>query len=356
MVYGARGVGKTSLINVVDHALSENGGATGDALRVTVRVPCTREDTYDSVWRQLAREVNVIAIPGTETIVEPSPMRHGNTMDVAHLLSDHPGIVSPADVERVFRHANRTVLVFDEFDTLVDRESRSAFADTIKMMSDAGTGPSIVLVGVGTDIGTLIEDHESIQRCVQQIPMPAMSEDETRAIVTNGFALLDLDIHGDAVGQIAGLARGFPSSSTRSLRRPQQPPSGKEESRVEVHDVFVGAIEALAGIPYSLDETYQAAVDVRHPTDTTAVTLAAAAYSGPDRFRPTEVQAVLAEWGIEAQLQTITNRLKSLCQTERGAVLRTRGGGSHPAYEFSDPMMPPYVVIKNIGKYPPPSR
>ena len=356
VVYGARGIGKTSLVNVVGQSLSENGGATGDALRVTVRVPCTREDTFDSVWRQLARDVNIVAIPGSETIVGPSPVQHGNTMDIAHFIYDHPGIVSPADIERVFRQATRTVLVFDEFDTLLDRQSRSAFADTIKMMSDAGTGPSIVLVGVGSDIGTLIEDHESIQRCVEQIPMPAMSEEETRTLVTNGFNLLDIDIHSDAVSYIAGLARGFPSFAHSLAKEAGTAAIRQERETVEVHDVVVGAIEALAGIPYSLGETYQAAIDARHPADTTADTLAAAAYAGPDRFRPTEVQGVLAGWGVDAQLQTVTNRLRSLCRPERGAVLRTRGGGSHPAYEFSDPMMPPYVVIMNIGKYPPPSR
>ena len=325
-------------------------------MRVTMRVPCTREDTFDSVWRQLAREVQIIAIAGTATLVEPSPLQHSSALDIAHLIYDHPGIVSPADIERVFRHATQSVLVFDEFDTLVDRQSRSAFADTIKMMSDTGTGPSIVLVGVGTDIGTLIEEHESIQRCVQQIPMPTMSEDETRLLVTNGFDLLDIDIQDDAVNYIAGLARGFPSFAHSLAKEAATAAIRQGRELVEVHDVSVGAIEALAGIPYSLGETHQAAVDARHPTDTTAVTLAAAAYAGPGRFRPTEVQAVLDGWGIPTQLQTVTNRLRSLCRPDRGSVLRTRGGGSHPAYEFSDPMMPPYVVIMNIGKYPPRSR
>ena len=55
---------------------------------------------------------------------------------------------------------------------------------------------------------------------------------------------------------------------------------------------------------------------------------------------------------MDAQLQTVTNRLKGLCSPDRGSVLRAFGG-SHPAYEFRDPMMPPYVVITNMDVYPP---
>ena len=353
VVYGARGVGKTSLVNVVGASLSEQGGAASDEQRVSVRVPCTREDTFDSVWRQLARDVSVVPIIGAETTVKPLGERH--SLDVADAIADHPGIVAPADIERVFRHAARAVLVFDEFDTLIDRETRSAFADTIKMLSDSGTGPTVVLVGVGADIGTLIEDHESIQRCVQQIHMPAMSEGETRSLVVNGFALLDdLDIESAAVDQIARFSRGFPSFAHSLAKEAASITSGEGRTSVGRRDVFAGAVEALAGIPYSLGETYRVAVDVRHPTDTTAVTLAAAAYAGPDRFRPTEVQAILASWGVNAQLQTVTNRLRSLCKPSRGSVLRTTGGGSHPAYEFSDPMMPPYVVIRNAERRPAP--
>ena len=80
--------------------------------------------------------------------------------------------------------------------------------------------------------------------------------------------------------------------------------------------------------------------------------LAAAAFCGPNPFRPSNARDVLSSWGVDAQLQTITNRLRGLCESDRGSVLRTRGS-THPTYEFRDPMMPPYVVIENVGRYPP---
>lgn len=207
-------------------------------------------------------------------------------LDIAETVYDHPGFVTPTDIERVFRHAARAVLIFDEFDTLIDRESRAAFADTIKMTSDAGTGPSIVLVGVGADIGSLIEDHESIQRCVQQIPMPTMTDDETRTLVLNGFRLLDLDIEGVAVEQIVWLSRGFPSFAHSLAKQAATVAAEDGRALVKSDDVFAGAVEALEGVPYSLGEVYRLAIDSRHPADTTPMILAAAAYAGgPNRFR-----------------------------------------------------------------------
>ncbi len=352
VVYGARGVGKTSLTNIVSHALSAEGGAAGDALRTTIKVSCTREDTFDSVWRHLAREVSIIAIPGAETVVEQTLTPSNKALDLAPAVFDHPEILTATDIERIFRHAGRTVLVFDEFDTLEDRESRAAFADLMKMMSDAGTGPTIVLVGVGTDIGTLIEDHESMQRSVQQIDMPVMADAEIQSLVENGLSLLGLGAMSDTVGYIVWLSRGFPSFAHSLAKEAAMTAVTAGRLTVDLEDVLAGAIEALAAIPYSLGETYRRATDVRHPTDTTAASLAAAAFCGPDPFRPSDVRSVLAGWGIATQLQTVTNRLKSLCTSERGSVLRTRGS-VHPAYEFRDPMMPPYVVIENVGRYPP---
>lgn len=123
VVYRARGIGKTSLANIMSHTLSAEGGAAEDSLRLTTRVPCTREDTFDSVWRALAREVSIVPIAGADTVVERASTTTRMAIDTADAIFDHPGIVSPADVERTFRHATRAVLVFDEFDTLLDRES-----------------------------------------------------------------------------------------------------------------------------------------------------------------------------------------------------------------------------------------
>ena len=352
VVYGARGVGKTSLTNVVSQSLSSEGGGSGDALRTTIRISCTREDTFDSVWRHLAREVSIIAIPGAETIVEPTLTQSNQSLSLAPAIFDHPEILTATDIERIFRHAGRTVLVFDEFDTLEDRETRAAFADMMKMMSDAGTGPTIILVGVGADIGTLIEDHESVQRSIQQINMPVMADDEIQSLVENGMELLGLAPASEATRNIVALSRGFPSFA-HSL--------GKEAATIAVtvgrsavgpEDVMAGAVEALAAIPYSLGEAYRRATDARHPSDTTLAALAAAAFCGPGPFRPSDVRGVLASWRIDAQIQTVTNRLRGLCGPNRGSVLRTLGG-THPAYEFRDPMMPPYVVIENVGRYPP---
>ena len=237
-------------------SLSSDGGASGDALRTTIRVSCTREDTFDSVWRHLAREVSIVAVPGAETVVEPTLTQSNNSMNIASAVFDHPEIITATDIERIFRRAGRSVLVFDEFDTLEDRESRAAFADVMKMMSDAGTGPTIVLVGVGTDIGTLIEDHESIQRSVQQINMPVMSDEEIRSLVENGMELLGLAVATDATGYIVWLSRGFPSFAHSLAKEAATIAVTADRSTLEPADVLGGAVEALAAIPYSLGETY----------------------------------------------------------------------------------------------------
>jgi hypothetical protein len=57
---------------------------------------------------------------------------------------------------------------------------------------------TLIIVGVADDIGGLLTEHEFIRRCIEQIPMPRMSNDEMKFPPTNG---------------------GLPNESTRRIPR-----------------------------------------------------------------------------------------------------------------------------------------
>jgi ABC-type multidrug transport system ATPase subunit len=56
------------------------------------------------------------------------------------------------------------IIVFDEFDRILDMTTRRMMADTIKALSDHDVSVTIVIVGVADSVDDLLSQHESIER------------------------------------------------------------------------------------------------------------------------------------------------------------------------------------------------
>lgn len=355
VIYGTRGVGKTSLAHVVARELDPVPDRTPTLDRYTLHTYCTRDDDFDRLWTGVARLVEIHHFGGAETSVRDFHGGERAVTDRAGVLADTKDFVTPAMVAHTLAGASRSVFVFDEYDAIRDEPTQEAFADLIKMLSDMPNSPTIVLIGVASDIDVLVGHHESIQRCTEQIQMPPLADHEVRSLVQSGMGLLGLTIDDSAVTAVARLSRGYPAFAHSMAKTACEAAVSENRTNITYPDVLGGAVAAIDSVPYSLGETYKTATHPRHPTDTTGITLAAAAWVQSERFSPTEVRSVLESWGLSPPtLVTIANHLKRLSSPERGSIL-VAYGENHPAYEFRDPMFVPYVVIKTSGQFPPPS-
>jgi Cdc6-like AAA superfamily ATPase len=158
-VYGERGVGKTSLANVLPAIIT----AAEIPQLGAVRVDCNTNDTYATIWCKVFRE------PGRQ---EPVPV------EIPALITD------PEEIRFFLGEVGREVLiVLDEFDRVEDDDALSMLADTVKTLSDHSTGVTLMFVGVAASVEHLLGEHESIVRNVRQIPMQRMSRDEIEALL-----------------------------------------------------------------------------------------------------------------------------------------------------------------------------
>ena len=131
----------------------------------------------------------------------------------AAFLDEDP---SPHSVKRALQRLSggrRLAIFIDEFDRLEVDEVRVLFADTIKALSDQLPNVTVVLIGVADDVDRLIADHHSIERALQLIHMPRMTEQEITEIVTRGLETARLAIERDAGATRRG---GRRSSSLRA--------------------------------------------------------------------------------------------------------------------------------------------
>src|SRR4051812_4879516 len=146
VIYGERGVGKTSLANVTAQMIR-------DSNVLVARTTCDASDDYGSVWRKALEEV-VLTAPARGIGFAPQESQRRASAGV--LLSEP---VTPNLVRRALARVSKDhqVVVFvDEFDRLGDAAARALFADTVKLLSDQVVGARIVLVGVADDVQELI--------------------------------------------------------------------------------------------------------------------------------------------------------------------------------------------------------
>ena len=139
IIYGERGVGKTSLANVLSSYLEP---FTSETI-ASARVNCYGETTYAQIWNSLFRQV------GFPTKGEYERLTLDDVFDTLRQ-----------------EDARKLILIVDEFDRIQDPDIDTLFADTIKTLSDFNLDTTLILVGVADDVDDLITEHESINRCL----------------------------------------------------------------------------------------------------------------------------------------------------------------------------------------------
>lgn len=146
-----------------------------------VRVNCSTDDTFGSLWSHVFAELDVPA----------------------------PDDMSPGGIRRVLQAlATGGLIVIDELDRLEDDDALTTLADTIKTLSDHAIDSTVVLVGVARSIGELIGEHASIVRALVQIEMPRMSLNELAEILWKGCRWAGLSVRPEAVEEM--LLEGLP--------------------------------------------------------------------------------------------------------------------------------------------------
>ena len=199
ILYGERGVGKTSLSSVISEFLD-----VGPIL--SVRVNCDGTDTFGSAWMKLFGKIETVAdraVPGFGGTTARRSFSVGSLFE---------GDQTPNGVLRVLSVLSSSsvpILIVDEFDRLPPAPRR-AFADLVKMLSDHAVSATVVLVGVADSVDELIAEHESVERALSQIRLPRMSGSEIRQIVENGMNGLKLEIEEQAEDRIVLLSQGLP--------------------------------------------------------------------------------------------------------------------------------------------------
>ena len=321
-LYGERGVGKTSLANV----LREFFGADDLPNFQTAIVNCSTDDTYASLWRRALAE---LGIEMAKHEIQPDSVRR--------------------KIEQLPLPA---LIVIDELDRLGDDVALTLIADTIKALSDHAVESTVVLVGVARSISELIGEHQSIVRALAQIEMPRMSRNELREALEFGCEQAQLTIRDDAADEITALSEGLPHYTHLLGLHAGQRVVQDDRAEITLGDVKAAIPKAVAG--HTIDDAYQLATRSVHKDALFEHVLLACALA------PKNELGFFTAGSIRDPLKTIAGRrldipafsrhLSQFLEPERGAVLIREGAPKRFFYRFSDPIFQPYVILKGVSE------
>lgn len=326
-LYGERGVGKTSLANVLPKIIRDAQLPTLDA----VRVDCNTNDTFNSIWRKIFRALN--------RRLPPLEDRSHETVDPEEIRFE---------LEELER---RTLIVIDEFDRAEDDEALSLLADTVKTLSDHTVGATLMFVGVASSVQSLLGEHESISRNVRQVYMPRMSIEEMQALLTKGFAKIDgLSIQADAERRILNASEGLPHfAHLLGLHSAQR---AVTDDRDTVTRPDVEKAELAAFQTHVMHSEYLRATQSPQPDHLFEQVLLACAYAphtSLGHFRPGDVRAPLsAIVGREMGIQSFQRHLSEFSGTRQ--TLAKEGEPRHYVYRFRNPFLQPFVKMAARAK------
>ena len=332
ILFGERGVGKTSLANTLFDLLVLSGKSNYRLARIN----CSAQMRFEEIWRAIFKQITIDA---EETGL--------TTLD--QLLPDNP---HPENIRETFQLIHEpSIIIIDEMDRISDSETQAAIADTIKTLSDNSIDTTLIMVGVGDSVDQLIAEHRSIDRNIAQVRMPRMSKYELLEIVDKGSSKCKLAIDVAVRERLADFAQGLPSYTHLLAREAALQAVRSDRTTVAMEDLNVAIREAVDNHLETLLTAYNAAVSAPRGQNFRPVLLACALAIKDDQsffFTKNVIQPLRMITNEQYEIPAFSRHLKAFRGDSRGPILERRGERRKYRFRFTEPLMEPYVILRGL--------
>lgn len=335
VLFGERGVGKTSLSNI----FWRRYGKTLQSF-IVARVQCGPQDDFSSIWIRALDELKAVGITrGRPDYVD---------------FNTEFSTITPTEIRRELQKINPNalpIIILDEYDKLIDEDAKALTANLIKELYDFAVHTTVILVGVAENISQLVADHASIGRALVDVPLSRMSEDELKEIIRQRATQTPLTFSNDAVWTIVTLSRGLPFFTQTLSKLAASSAIRDRRLQVDNKDVQAAMKRFTEDTAVSFRDAYRSATQTNQRSNLQESLLACALARCNDEgfFKAVDVveplSAIMKE---KRRIAHFDKHLRRFSSSEGGNVLTRRGGERQQTFRFTDPMMQPYVIMRGI--------
>jgi Cdc6-like AAA superfamily ATPase len=333
VIYGERGIGKTSLVHIL-------ADIARDSRYMVIYASCGAQSKFDEIFRAVLSEVPQLYLrsvsptgaeaEGGATLADRLPAGTFDARELGNLCAQITG--------------TRVIIILDEYDRIQNPEFRQSVAELIKNLSDRAARVQLILTGVASNLQELIGYIPSIRRNVIGLPMPRLTPDEVRAMIRIGEDAAGVRFDEQAIQMVGLLSNGSPYLAR--LLSHHSAMNALDDGRMNVQ---------LADIREALDKIVEEAegrvsrrtVDqIKNLSTNTRrrayLAAAARAASTPDGwFKTDDVVHHLS--GKVADDAAVSAELASLATSE--GILEEDLDGESPRYCFRDEALPVYLMM-----------
>jgi Cdc6-like AAA superfamily ATPase len=328
VLFGERGVGKTSLANTIFDFLV---AVLGEANYAIARVTCSAAMNFEAIWRTLFSELTV--------------EYEGKDLSLDSWLGTDPHAENIRQTIAVL--SNPSILVIDEYDRITDPITKKALADTIKTLSDNSVNTTLIIVGVADSIDELIADHASIDRAIVQVRMPRMSKKELLEIVDKGVSKCQITFEPDVRQRLADYSQGLPSYTHLLARESALSAIRDGRTHITLEDLKNAIKESVDNQLGTHLTAYMDAVSAPRGKYFKPLLLACALAKKDEKgfFYATNVtDPFRAITGKDFNIPAFARTLR-LFSGKRGPILEQVGR----KYRFRKPLMEPFVILRGLA-------
>lgn len=243
VLYGDRGIGKTSLLHILSILAQE--------ARYQVRyTSCSQSSDFNSTFRAIAQDIPLLY----HNKADPTSEQVEAGKSLADLIDDRP--LTPDHFSEILEGVSgtRLLIILDEFDRADSLEFRRSVAELIKNLSDRSSRVQILIGGVAANLKELIQHIPSIRRNLLGIPVQRMSNPEIDEILKNGEWICSLHFKPDARRKLAEGANGSPYLANLIAYHAGSFAMDRHSNDVLVDDVMASIAQIAADLVLRMDE------------------------------------------------------------------------------------------------------
>lgn len=328
VIYGERGIGKTSLVHILADIARESR-------YLVVYASCGAFSSFEDIFRAVLRDIPQLYL---RDIDPTTPGEHQGS--IADRLGDSFDARALGELLAQVT-GTRVIVILDEYDRAESDAFRQSVAELIKNLSDRAARVQLVLAGVASNLQQLIGYIPSIRRNIIGLPMPRLSSEEVRALIRIGEQGAGVSFEDDAIQAIESLSNGSPYLVRLVSHHASMIALDDERLGIELRDVWAALDKVVDESASRIDPRLLAAVEPYLGAQHWSLIHAAArAASTPDGWFTAEDALSLCENCAPDRM------LKELNEITLAGVLERVAEGANPRYRFREEPLPTYLWMR----------